>query len=630
VRRALPAGDAGVLLELDGPAGDAGVLLELDGPDADGLDASSPDASGPDASSPDASSPDASSPDASSPAARLAAAIGAAGLAGVLDVIPGARTVLVIVEPGSWDTGELARRLLAVRAPAGSAGTRAPTVEIEVCYDGPDLAEVAALTGLAVGEVIDRHQAAEYEVGWLGFSPGFGYLTGLDPALQPVPRLDSPRLAVPAGSVAIAGGLAAVYPARSPGGWRLLGRTSARMWDPDRQPPALLMPGMRVRFRAVARLAGGEPDPRAAAGDDPAGDAGGATGDGPGGATGDGPGGATGDGPGGRAVDVLQPGPLTTVQDAGRPGLGHLGVPRSGAADVGSFQLANALAGNDAAAACLEATLGRLAVRFGCQAHAAVTGAPVPLRLSLPDGRLREPGHGTAFAVPAGSVLRLGSPRSGLRSYLAVSGGFDVPPVLGSRSADVLSGLGPPPLRAGDRIRLGTPPAAPLGGPGALGSAVPAQGDEHPEPAVPLPGAGAPGSAAVPAPGDDPPQRPEMAPAADIEVWLGAIVGPRHDWFTPAALDLLATGSYEVTTASNRTGLRLAGPRLPRARSAELPSEGVATGSLQVSHDGQPILLLADHPTTGGYPVIAVVRAADVDRAAQLRPGQRVRFRLDR
>ncbi len=127
-------------------------------------------------------------------------------------------------------------------------------------YDGPDLADVAALTGLTEAEVIERHQAGDYRVGWLGFAPGFGYLTGLDPRLQ-VPRLDSPRLSVPAGAVAIAGGLAAVYPAASPGGWRLLGHTNAPLFDADRTPPSLLTPGQRVRFRAVGRLPDPSPPP---------------------------------------------------------------------------------------------------------------------------------------------------------------------------------------------------------------------------------------------------------------------------------------------------------------------------------------------------------------------------------
>ena len=179
---------------------------------------------------------------------RLAAAIGAVRVPHLVDVIPGARTVLVVTEPGLVALDELAARIEALPLPpAGSAAAR--EAEIPVVYDGPDLAEVARLTGLSPGEVIARHAAAEYTVGWMGFSPGFGYLTGIDQGLAAVPRLDEPRLRVPAGSVAVAGGLAAVYPTTSPGGWRLLGRTSAVLWDPDRDPPALFTPGMRVRFR---------------------------------------------------------------------------------------------------------------------------------------------------------------------------------------------------------------------------------------------------------------------------------------------------------------------------------------------------------------------------------------------
>ena len=496
-------------------------------------------------------------------AAAIAAAIRTAGLPGIIDVVPGALTVLVTFEPGSWSAPVLTDRLaeLAAGAPAAAPSGAGELVVIDTVYDGPDLAAVAAHTGLSEAEVIARHQAADYRVGWLGFAPGFGYLTGLDPRLA-IPRLDSPRVSVPAGSVAIADRLAAVYPAASPGGWRLLGRTAAEMWDPARDPPALLAPGGRVRFRAVGRL----PEPQAPPVTDP-----------------------------GRQVfdrwiEVVQPGPLTTVQDLGRGGLAHLGVPASGAADSASLRLANALVGNDENDACLEVTLGRLALRFGFDAVVALTGAPAAIQLS---GAARDegPDHQTAFGVPAGSLLRLGAPIAGLRSYLAIAGGIAVTPVLGSRSADLLSGLGPPPLRPGERLPVGRPRSRPMAAP-AHAPAVSAR----------APSSGASGTG------------------------LGVIAGPRADWFTPAAMTALASGSYQVTTASNRSGLRLDGPPLRRIRESELPSEGMATGSLQVSHNGQPILLLADHPTTGGYPVIGVVVSADLGVAAQLRPGQHIRF----
>jgi KipI family sensor histidine kinase inhibitor len=516
------------------PAGDAALLLQADGP-----------------------------------AGRLAAAIVSQRIAGVLDVVPGASTVLVTTEPGRLDLGELAARALAL--PLLEAGPGAAALaEFPVVYDGPDLAEVARLTGLSPGEVITRHAAGDYTVGWLGFSPGFGYLTGLDPVLATIPRLAEPRLRVPAGAVAIAGGLAAVYSSASPGGWRLLGRTSAVLWDPQRDPPALLAPGMRVRFRPVDSLpaAPGPGDPTALTRSA-----------------------APAPGP---VIEVIKPGPLACVQDLGRPGWGHLGVPYSGAADPVSLRRANRLAGNPDGAAGLELTLGRAVLRFPDGARVAVTGAPAPVTLTEPGGTAgaapRDVPHGTAFGVPAGGEVRVGAPAAGLRSYLAVRGGVDVPPVLGSRSADLRSGLGPPPLRAGDVLPVGAP--------------------------TPAPTAAAPGTATV---------IPTPEPAV-----LRVIPGPRDDWFAPGALQRLCGGTYTVTPASDRTGLRLDGPALPRAHGDELPSEGVVTGALQVPPGGGPILLLPDHPVTGGYPVIAVVVSADVGLAGQLRPGARLRFALSR
>jgi len=561
-------------------------------------------------------------------AAWIAAAIRAADVPGVVDVVPGALTVLVTFRPGivqPYGTAEgeranteLVRRLLRRHSEASAmpASLAEDPVVIDTVYDGADLADVAALTGLTVADVIALHEAAEYQVGWLGFSPGFGYLTGLDPRLA-VPRLDSPRQSVPAGSVAIAGGLSGVYPAASPGGWRLIGRTAAVLWDPDRDPPALFTAGRRVRFRAVARLPAAlpRPDSVSAHRDKTPADSH-----------------RNHERSLARRVEVVRPGPLTTIQDLGRAGLAHLGVPASGAADAGSLRLANELVGNDEDAACLEVTLGRLELHVSFDAVVAVAGAPAPVRLIPAVGGERDladpesargqtvdrdqanhrdpgsdqsrtagpgPAHETAFAVLAGTVLRLGAPATGLRSYLAIGGGIEVPPVLGSRSADLLSGLGPPPLRPGDLLPVGRARSRLVSGEA-----------RRPPTAGPAAATQRPGA---------------QAPTATV---LRVVRGPRDDWFTEDAMITLAGEIYRVSAASNRSGLRLAGPPLLRSRRDELPSEGVAAGSLQVSHDGQPILLLADRPTTGGYPVIGVVVSADLAAAAQLRPGQPVRFRL--
>ena len=183
-------------------------------------------------------------------AGALAAAVRAARLPGVTDVVTGAVTVLLVTEPGR-DLVALAKAVGGLDVP--DQPPPAGELVVPVVYDGPDLAEVARLAGLTEEQVTERHAASEYTVGWLGFSPGFGYLTGLDPALH-VPRLATPRTRVPAGSVAIAGPLAAVYPTASPGGWRLIGRTSVRLWDTGREPPAVFSAGQRVTFRPVSEL----------------------------------------------------------------------------------------------------------------------------------------------------------------------------------------------------------------------------------------------------------------------------------------------------------------------------------------------------------------------------------------
>lgn len=280
-------------------------------------------------------------------------------------------------------------------------------------------------------------------------------------------------------------------------------------------------------------------------------------------------------------IQVVRSGPLTTVQDLGRPGLAHLGVGRSGAADRPSLRLANRLVGNPEGAAAFEATFGGLALRFEKATTVAVTGAPAPVCL---DGRARD--MSAPVPVAAGQVLEIGMPWRGVRTYVAVRGGLAPSPVLGSRATDVLAHLGPARLQDGDRLPVR-----------------PATGQ--------VPGVDI-------APVRQPPEHPV----------LRVTPGPRADWFTADALAALVTGCFDVTAQSDRVGMRLAGPTLERSRTDELPSEGLVEGAVQVPPDGQPVVFLADHPVTGGYPVIAVVHPDDVPMAAQCRPGQSVRFTL--
>lgn len=274
------------------------------------------------------------------------------------------------------------------------------------------------------------------------------------------------------------------------------------------------------------------------------------------------------------SVTVLETGPLTTVQDEGRIGQSAIGVGRSGACDRGAYRLANRLVGNHRSEAALEVTYGGLALRAESDVTVVTTGAHCP---GAP--------HNAPTLLRRGAELRLAAPVTGLRTYVAVRGGFAVPPVLGARARDTLSELGPPPLRPGDRLPVGDP--------------------SGPHPHVDV------------APVPDPP-----GGAVTVRV----CPGPRRDWFDDGAWKTLLTEDYSVTSESNRIGLRLSGPPLARACDGELPSEGMVRGAVQIPPSGTPVLFLADHPVTGGYPVVAYVVDTDVDRCAQLRPGQTLRF----
>lgn len=277
-------------------------------------------------------------------------------------------------------------------------------------------------------------------------------------------------------------------------------------------------------------------------------------------------------------IEILDPGLLTTVQDLGRPGHAHLGVPRSGALDGPALRLANRLVGNPEAAAGLETTLTGVRFRATRGARFAVTGAECVVLV----GR-RRAAWGAAVSVPAGAVVEIGQATAGLRSYVALAGGIDVLPVLGSRSTDLLSGLGPEPVAAGQLLALGST----YGEAPAVESVRPVRGRV-----------------------------------------LRLDLGPRADWFSAQAVRRLDGASYDVGPASNRIGLRLVGEPVERSRAGELPPEPMVLGAIQVPPNGQPVVFLHDHPTTGGYPVIGVVRYDDLPTCAQARPGDRLTLRV--
>ncbi|MCU1565187.1 MAG: urea amidolyase [Pseudarthrobacter sp.] len=445
------------------------------------------------------------------------------------------------------------------------------------------------LTGLGVEGVVAAHTRQVWTVAFGGFAPGFGYMVGENQRLE-VPRRSSPRTAVPAGSVALAGNYSAVYPRQSPGGWQLIGRTAARMWDLGREQPALAAPGDRVHFRAVRELVdiSAPASPAESVTDAGAQDAGAASG-----------------------LRILSPGLQSLIEDLGRHGHGGLGVSTAGALDRSSLRRANRIMGNQPSAAVMETVAGGLRVQAVGDQVLAVTGAPVALTIAPPSdvpgvggagasragdsmagdggryGQMRNAPMATAFALLDGEVLTLGAPERGFRTYLAVRGGVDTQPVLGSRSTDTMSGIGPPPLAAGGFIEAGKATSSNVVG--------------------------------------NPEVQPDY-PDTGVTV-LDIVPGPRDDWFDAAALDSLCGQDWTVTPRSNRVGMRLDGKPLERSRKGELASEGTVAGALQIPPEGLPVLFLADHPITGGYPVVAVVVDHQLDVAGQVPIGGRIRFR---
>lgn len=493
------------------------------------------------------------------------------GMRGVVERIPGARTVLVRFDPLVVSAADLAHALAATEIDTAHLPTTGE-VTVPVRYDGEDLDEAASLLGVSAEELVNRHLAADWKVAFSGFAPGFGYVVSSDPLFD-VPRRSSPRTRVPAGSVALAGQFTGVYPRESPGGWQLIGRTDALMWDIDRDPPALLSPGTTVRFAQVraqavmSENADDRADERSVT-ERPAANS------------------SAIEAANAAAIEVVRPSLQLLVQDAGRPGFAALGVSSSGAADRRALREANRAVGNATGAAVLE-SVGGAVLRFHGSGVAAVSGAEGALELIDATGVARRIAHGAPFATVEGDELTLGHPTSGLRYIIAVRGGVAVDPALDSRASDTLAGLGPAPLAAGDVLGVGDSARHPV----------------------------------------EPDVTPRTLPASGELVDLEITLGPRDDWFTASALATLTGQEWTVTPRSDRVGIRLEGAvPLERSVSGELPSEGAVTGAIQVPPDGQPVLFLPDHPLTGGYPIIGALTDRSLDLAGQLPPGVRVRF----
>nr|WP_111298453.1 urea amidolyase family protein [Paracoccus saliphilus] len=483
-------------------------------------------------------------------------ALSADPVPGMTEIVPAARTLMIRTAPGVAADGALARAIMQRQPAPGptQVSGAGEAVELPVTYDGEDLDQVARLMDLSVPEVIAAHQATEWQTAFCGFAPGFAYMTCDDPRFD-LPRRSAPRTRIPAGSVALAGRFCGIYPQETPGGWQLIGRTDVAMWDLSRDPPALLRPGMRVRFvpargRVLPVAAAPQPAPH----------------------------------PQARGLRIVATALPILFQDLGRVGQTGQGVSLSGALDRGALRRANRAVGNPPGQAALEITLGPVRLVAEMPLTLALSGAAQAIVVH-PQGRTPV-APGAAFAMDAGDEVLIKAPDAGMRSYLALRGGFDVITVLGSAATDTLAHIGPAALVAGDLL-------------------VPANRSANavrpPDPA------------------------PDLPAPCDL-VTLPVTLGPRTDWFSDDMVRHFLAQDWRVTAQSSRVGIRLAGDPVTRDDAAELPSEGTEAGAIQVPHSGQPVLFLADHPLTGGYPVIATLHPRALDLAGQLPPGTRIRF----
>jgi len=493
-------------------------------------------------------------------AIAIAEAVRRADVPGIRDIVPTYRSVAVFFDPCRTRVEAVSSAIdRALAAPVRDAPAR--TIDVPVTYGGeygPDLTDVAAQRGLTEADVVRIHSERAYRVFMLGFVPGFAYMGVLDERLE-MPRRPTPRVRVPAGSVAIAGRQTGIYPQETPGGWQLIGRTRTRPFDPDRTPAFLMTAGEYVRFVPVPTLddTGPPPPRRRAAAAETAG-----------------------------GLTVISPGLLTTVQDLGRWGRQDYGVPVAGPMDALAHRIANAAVGNPADAATLEMTLLGPELRFEQDAIFAVAGADLEPTLDH-----RSVQRGVPTRARPGQVLRFGPPVSGTRAYLAIAGGVLTPPVLGSRATHVLSAMGGidgRPLKAGDRLPLAAP-----------GVRVGGRPWPHAAPASP-------------------------ARRARVRV----LPGPQDDFFDEAAFERLQSTVFTISSQSNRMGYRLTGVAIPRASDREMVSDATVVGGIQVPSSGDPILLMADRQTSGGYPQIATVITADLPLAGQLAPGDQIEFRI--
>lgn len=439
------------------------------------------------------------------------------------------------------------------------------TVHVPVVYGGeygPDIDYVAKSHGLTEKQVVKVHSERDYRVFMIGFVAGFPYLGEVSDKIA-TPRLETPRLKVPAGSVGIAENQTGIYPVEAPGGWRIIGRTPIRLFNPLQQRPALLKSGDIVRFKPVSEkeLKTFEESslkdssmslPREQKHL--------------------------------QVFRVLKPGMFTTIQDMGRYGYLAYGVPISGAMDMSSLVMANLLVGNNANDACLETTLIGPELQVLTRTQIAITGGEASPTIN---GKIVPMWQ--TFEVMVNDVISFGKMEKGCRSYISVRGGINVPKILRSRSTFArgkFGGMEGRHLKTGDIVN---------------GFKVSLLETERTTPK-------------------------ELCPQLTGPYKVRVVLGPQASMFKEEGIDTFLSGPYEVTPESDRMGYRLEGSAIQHKDRADIVSDALLPGAVQVPKSGKPIIIMRDAQTTGGYPKIAVATTPDVSLLGQAKPGDTIEF----
>ncbi|MDH5793091.1 MAG: 5-oxoprolinase subunit PxpB [Candidatus Bathyarchaeota archaeon] len=497
----------------------------------------------------------------------LSEAIIGAKIQGVEELVPTYRSLLVRYNASKISYEQLVFRIKDVEKTMEERSMEkvGRKIIIPVVYGGeygPDLTDVARFHGLSEEQVVKIHSGREYRVYMVGFVAGFPYLGEVADEIA-TPRLETPRLKVPAGSVGIAEKQTGIYPCEAPGGWRIIGRTLLRLFNPLQQPPVLLQLGDIVKFKPISekefriteKTSQKQPADRFPKNKK-----------------------------GIKVFQVLKPGFFTTVQDLGRYGYLRYGVPISGAMDTFSLVAANLLVANNPDDACLEITLIGPELQALTKTQIAITGGAASPKINGQHVPMWQ-----TLEVQEGAVVSLGKVESGCRAYLSIRGGVDTPPVLGSRSTYVRGGFGGingRQLKTEDII-------------GGFDVSLLKVGYSMPE---------------------------ELVPQFTGQFKARVMLGPQADMFTERGITTFLSSQYKVTLEADRMGYRLEGPIIEHKAKADIISDALLPGAVQIPKNGKPIMIMRDAQTAGGYPKIAVIITPDVSTLGQAKTNDIIEF----